>query len=177
MKYVGPIIIMSFIFYLPKFFDLKIGELLQPVKLCSKENKTQNDTNLSDCKTTQKKDLFIEGTELRNNDQFVLWYVNVANFIVTVAIPLVSLIYLNVRTYTKVLLFLRRQPSKVALEVSAAATERSKEIQQAYQLFAIVFLFVLCHALRVSLNIQEFINLRGKEKDKIPCDKNDLLVY
>ena len=63
------------------------------------------------------------------------------------------------------LLFLRRQPSRVALEVSAAATERSKEIQKAYQLFAIVFLFVLCHALRVSLNIQEFINLREKEND------------
>ena len=165
MKYVGPIIIMSFIFYLPKFFDLKIGELQQAFELCNKKNKTQNDTNVSDCKSTQKKELFIEGTELRNNDQFVLWYVNVANFIVTVAIPLISLIYLNVRTYSKVLLFLRRQPSKVALEVSAAATERSKEIQQAYQLFAIVFLFVLCHALRVSLNIQEFINLRGKEKD------------
>ena len=169
MKFVGPVILMSIIFYLPKFFDLEIGELDKSYyETCDdgKEdiNGTQNDTNANPCPTNMKK-YVIEGTELRKNHQFVLWYVNVANFIVTVFIPLISLIYLNVRTYSKVLLFLRRQPSKIAVEVSMAAKERSKDIQQAYQLFAIVFLFVLCHALRVSLNIEEFLNLREEIND------------
>jgi hypothetical protein len=70
-----------------------------------------------------------------------------------------------------VLVFLRRQPSRIASEVSNAVKERSKDIQQAYQLFAIVFLFVICHALRVSLNIEEFMNMRAvhEEKQKIDC--------
>ena len=160
MKYVGPIIVMSFIFYLPKFFDLEIGELHETCH----QNSTQYLLNSSECESSLKK-YIIEGTALRNNNLFVLWYVNVANFIVTVAIPLISLIFLNVRTYTKVLLFLRRRPSNMVIEASTAAKERSKDIQQAYQLFVIVFMFVLCHSLRVSLNIEEFNNLSDQEKD------------
>ena len=166
MKRVGPVIAVSFCFYVPKFFDLQITELSQ-VCITQDGEKNSTESNIH-CTLPQ---YVIEGTKLRNNDKFVLWYVNVANFIITVAIPLISLIYLNVCTYCKVLVFLRRQPPRASLEVSKAVKERSKDIQQAYQLFAMVFLFVLCHAIRVSLNIEEFINMRGdhEEKQKSEC--------
>ena len=45
-------------------------------------------SNFNVCKSI----LFRVADNLRKNNLFVLWYVNVANFIVTVAIPLISLI-------------------------------------------------------------------------------------
>ena len=170
MKYVGGIILFSVVFYLPKFLDLETSEV--------KEECTINTTAIPSNGTNDDEDCLvlkysIKGTALRNNDKFVLWYVNVANFLVTVAIPLLSLIYLNIKIYRKVQVFIRRQPSsKTGARLSNAAKERSKDIQQAYQLFAIVFLFLSCHFLRVSLNIEEFINMNKKilTDEKAACE-------
>ena len=170
IKYVGGIIVFSIVFYLPKFLDLETTEV--------KEDCTSNTTGLQsngpnitdECPVLKYS---IRGTALRHNDKFVLWYVNVANFLVTVAIPLISLIYLNIKIYTKVQVFIRRQPScKAGARLSNAAKERSKDIQQAYQLFAIVFLFLSCHFLRVSLNIEEFINMNKNilTNEKTECE-------
>ena len=155
IKYVGGIIVFSIVYYLPKFFDLEIKERRVNCEAETQQAKLTT-LNISDCGTLT---YYIIGTDLRNNDKFVLWYVNIANFIVTVAIPLMSLIYLNLKIYAKVKVFIRRQPSSTAARQSNAARERSKDIQQAYQLFGIVLLFVLCHLLRVSLNVEEFINM------------------
>ena len=168
VKYVGGVMAFSIFFYLPKFFDLEISE---DEKYCSIEYMEQEEYTLNATNCTYL-EYSIKGTDLRNNDKFVLWYVNVANFIVTVAIPLISLTYLNIRIYSKVKLFLKRRPSTFADNLSNAARERSKDIQQAYQLFGIVFLFVLCHLLRVSLNIEEFINMNKSMlvENKFKCE-------
>ena len=170
IKYIGGIIAFSVLYYLPKFLDLETAEVRGE---CTTNTTmiASSGANLTDnCPILKYQ---IKGTALRNNDKFVLWYVNVANFLVTVAIPLLSLIYLNIKIYTKVQVFIRRQPSsKAGGKLSNAAKERSKDIQQAYQLFAIVFLFLSCHFLRVSLNIEEFINMNKKilEDEKPVCE-------
>lgn len=154
IAYTSVIIFFSILFYLPKFFDLETKQNIRP---CKSTNETfVNDTN---CNVVEYS---IQGTALRNNDKFILWYVNIANFLFTVAIPVFSLTYFNIMIYRKVKVFIRRQPSARDGKLSNAQKERSKEIQQAYQLFGIVFLFIACHALRVILNIDELVNAHKK---------------
>jgi len=40
-----------------------------------------------------------------------------------------------------------------------------KEVRQTFVLFAIVVLFLICHALRVILNVEEFVNLGKQNKE------------
>ena len=40
-----------------------------------------------------------QATELRMNDEYVFYYVNLARFIVTLVVPFISLVYLNTNIY------------------------------------------------------------------------------
>ena len=155
LKYIGPIVVLSIAFYIPKRLELKLR----------KENKTC--TDVSDCGM----EYLIELTELRSNNHYNLWYLNVATLLITAAIPLVMLTYLNVNVYLKFKEYIARQPlAKSAAAATLTDThlqrvvkKREKDmVQKTRILFSIVILFILFHVLRVILNIEEFITLENQ---------------
>ena len=92
----------------------------------------------------------VHATELRTNDHFNLWYLNVGNFSFTVALPLLLTIVLNGITYSKMKDFVKRQRN--------SQRQASKQRDMAFQIFASVFLFMVCHAFRLTLNIMEYFS-------------------
>ncbi len=69
--YVLPVATISVLFYLPKFFEAYVD---------------RND------------EVIIR--RLRRNEDYIFWYVNVANLLLTGVIPLASLCFLNARIYS-----------------------------------------------------------------------------
>ena len=138
-------LIPSIVFYLPQFFMFEIRQHTSP---CDTKNLTSMITlekNIS-CNTIKYS---IGATELRTNDQFRLWYLNFGNLIFTLAIPLFLIIVFNVITYRKVKIFRKRQRN--------LQREESKQIDMAYQLFVFILLFTVSHALRIILNVTEYL--------------------
>ena len=163
LKYVGPIVILASIFYIPKRMELEM-------KTC-----TKNETLGKYCKY----DYEVVLTELRSNNHYILWYLNVTNLLVTAVIPLLSLIYLNLKIYLKFKCYLQRQPLAATAASNLAVNnaqekirKREKDmIQQTMILFAIVILFGLFHALRIILNIEEFASLdKSNKASEIGCE-------
>ena len=160
MKYVGPIIIFSSLFYIPKLFELRLVKY----EVCAKNETASNCWYKSE----------VELAELRNNTPYILWYLNVANLLVTVIIPLTSLAYLNFNIFRKLKKYVERRPSVATSEFGVGIADggthrklqrRDKDmIQQTTVLFAIVILFVLFHTLRIILNIDEFVTIDNSDK-------------
>ena len=153
-----PIFILSILFSVPKFFDLKVEEYV--------DVKTENTTNSTISSTLY----FLAGTNLREDRNYVLWYVNVANSFITCFIPLTALTYLNGQLILKRKTFIqrqieRRQSSFHGSEYrrySAASLKSHK--QQTVILHAIVIVFILCHSLRIVLNINEWVTMEDQIK-------------
>ena len=82
------------------------------------------------------------------------------------------LTYLNCRIYSSLNQFVARQPSVNASQsTSSARRQQTNDVKKVFILFSIVIIFVLCHSIRVILNIDEFINLtRFKEEREKGCD-------
>ena len=156
LKYIGPIILFSTIFYIPKRFELEIGYR----NVCSR-----NETFTNNCSLMYD----VKVADLRNNAHYNLWYINIANFLVTVVIPVVSLTYLNMNIFLKFKEYLQRQPRtniQLSNQTEADAKTRKREkdmIQQTMILFSIVILFCLFHILRIVLNVEEFSSLSKRE--------------
>ena len=80
--YILPVIIFSFLYYFPKFFDLYVEE----VSDCGAEvadAKNQSSKN-DECDTKHE----IHPNALRMDHQYIFWYLNVSNLIVTCVIPI-----------------------------------------------------------------------------------------
>ena len=139
-------LIPSILFYLPQFFTFEIRQHTSP---CDTKNLTSMSTlqkNIS-CNTITYS---IGATELRTNNQFRLWYLNFGNLIFTLAIPLFFIIVFNFIIYRKLKNFRKRQRN--------LQREESKQIYMAYQLFVFILLFTVSHALRIILNVTEYLN-------------------
>ena len=153
IKYVGPVVIFATIFYIPKFFELR----LLKQEICSQNHTGQNCWYKYD----------VQLAELRKNDLYILWYLNVTNLLITAAIPLLALGFLNFKIFKELKRYVDRQPSVRKLDAengpgAAQGKLQRKEkdmIQQTMVLFAIVILFLLFHILRIVLNIEEFVSL------------------
>ena len=165
IKYVGPIILLSTIFYSPKYVELHLN-------LNDKCNTTVENYNCSEYKVVL--------TDLRKSSDYVLWYLNVTNLIFTTILPLVALAYLNFNVYLKFKNYIHRQPSSNRRQQNEVKNNNVQErhrkrerdmIQQTMILFVIVFSFVLSHVLRVVLNIEELKSL-GEEREALEkgCD-------
>ena len=147
ITYTIKVLVPSVVFYFPQFF---MFEIRPDTSLCDSKNLTSMSTsqqNIS-CNTVTYS---FHATELRTNDHFNLWYVNVGNFIFTAALPLLLIIVLNVIIYRKIKIFRKRQRN--------SQRQASKQIDMAYQLFAFVFLFMFCHAFRIALNMLEYLSI------------------
>ena len=158
LLYVLPVITFSVVYNIPKFFDLKILE--RPLDFENSSNCSQsrlNDTSQSQCEI--RTEFYTEPTKIRNNEAYILWYINVSNLIVTSVIPLLLLTYFNYKIYTALKERQKRKANMVSQpnNTSGRKEHSKKENRQTFVLFAIVVLFVICHALRVILNIAEFL--------------------
>ena len=142
LKYIGPIVMASVIFYIPRQFELEIKS----------ENGSYNN------------EYEITVNALRNNNHYNLWYLNISNFLVTIVIPLVTLIYLNANIYIKFKEFLQRQPSMRTASSNDTnyriTHKRDKDtIQQTKVLFSVAIMFGMFHFLRMILNVEELLTL------------------
>ena len=170
LKYIGPIILFSTIFYIPKWLELDVNYH----KLCNGSTSIQNHslTNVSKCVSAYD----ISITDLRTDNHYNLWYINLFNIIITAVIPLVMLTYLNVNICIKLKAYIERQPlPKIELLNTTRGggnithsreikNKREKDmIQQARILYSIVILFGMFHILRIVLNIEEFVTLERRK--------------
>ena len=168
-KYIVPVMLFSFIYYFPKFFDLYVKE----ANNCYRSNES---TSLNTSKMIRRKDegngqeclpeYLIEPTELRTHRQYIFWYLNISNLLVTCIVPIILLIFMNCRIAISLNGYRQRQPSIVNKPIDpntqnpkTTPKTASGEIKQTFILFSIVILFVSCHALRIVMNITEFITL------------------
>ena len=148
-KYVFPVMLFTCCYYSPKFFEMKVCEVMK----CSDGNKTDSCENLEKlnyvnidnkmCTTNYT----ISTQELRRNIHYIFWYLNVSNLILTVILPSAVLMYLNWKIILSLNTFSERQSS------------RPRPSKKTKVLFSIVILFAICHSLRVILNTEEFIYL------------------
>ena len=146
ITYTINVIILSTLFYLPQFFAYDITQDINPSSTNNLNLELPaNHTNYNRIK------YIIQATAIRRNAIFITWYVTIANFIFTIAIPSFSIIFLNIIVYLKIKDFRKRQRN--------LHDAQAKQIRLAYLLFGIVFFFMVCHALRVVLNIAEFLTV------------------
>ena len=165
LKYVSPVILFSIIYCMPIFFSSMIQSVPAPSTMDSLMiNETMNDTTTSITTDTQNETMFcLLPTDLRLSRHFILWYINVANFVVTGAIPFLSLAFLNckifqiIRTSMKEQQHLTVSRTVTATNGNSQKNQRAEEVKQAIVLFGIVIAFFVCHVLRIVVNIEEII--------------------
>jgi hypothetical protein len=159
-KNLGPIIIFSVLFYIPRFFEVEAK-----VNMDGCFDEKMNTTN--NCSIEYS----LKATDLRKNEAYVLWYINILNLIVTCVLPIISIIYLNCKVYFGLKRYMKRKPSIQMLKIPIDMKERinnerkekrtkimSDKIQQTMTLFGIIIVFCVCHTLRVIMNIEEMIH-------------------
>ena len=155
--YIFSVVTFSICYCLPKFFELKV-EAVGCVK-GENNSKALHNENLNCTFLT----LEWWPTQIRENPIYILWYINISNLAVTCFIPFVLLSFFNYKIYTSLKQrFLRRASSVSMYECN----NRQKEIRHTFVLFAIVFMFVVCHILRVILNIEELGKNLGKSYEE-----------
>lgn len=96
-------------------------------------------------------------TALRLDVNYVLWYSNVARLLVTGIFPFGALTYLNFRIYTVIK---RRRRMTNRPRAAPSAAQKAEEARQAIVLLVIVVLFLICHTLRIILNIHGLFSLK-----------------
>lgn len=171
MVYALPVVAVSVLFYLPKFFETSVT--------------SDGDGGGG---ATHKLDV----RDLRKDGAYIFWYVNLANLLVTGLGPLLALSLLNARIY----LVLKRRwkgplwatttttnmnagdgggggrrESEVSIAFNSAKMTRRKSgvrtnVQQAVVLFYIVAAFFVANVLRVCINAGE-VAFAGRIQSRI----------
>ena len=173
--YVMPILTFAILYYTPKLLDLNVDEVTK----CTEPNATTvlKDNNRGfnssrssyfNCTTTFP----LIPTKLRVDHHYVFWYINISNLLLTALIPVGVLMYLNCQIYSSLNQFMSRQPSSTTNNTANGGGRRQQanDVKKTFILFSIVIIFVICHSIRVTLNIDEFINLtRFKEERQKGC--------
>jgi hypothetical protein len=141
------VIMFSIMYCIPKFFELKVESFgCDNAKVQPQNSKKLNCSLEFDWRPTK----------LREDPDYILWYINIANLTITCVVPFVLLSFFNCKIYKSLKKRLLRRASMVS---QSSHDTRNKEIRQTFVLFAIVALFVICHALRVILNVEELSNV------------------
>ena len=115
-----------------------------------------NETLTKNCTTEYS----IFPTEIRINNDYILWYINIANLVVTTIVPVVLLTFFNYKIHVGVIERRRKRALMIseAILSNEAEERKSYEIRQTFVLFAIVAVFIICHMLRIILNLEEIVN-------------------
>ena len=182
--HVVPGVFFAIIYYLPKFFELDVEEKYE----CSYfANATMIYTN-----DTAEKSISIGGNEictfkyyliptnLRRNHLYVLFYIVLANLILTAILPLVVLTFLNLKIKSSLKKFMKNEHELKNRRVSNAidsnfanngksTSSSNTDRNKTFILFSISILFAISHSLRVVLNIDEFVYLMAKMTENQIC--------
>ena len=156
--YCSLIITFSILYYIPRFFDLEVE------KLPCESNQEVNGT-LFNCSSQYD----FRPTPIRVDPNYVLWYINVSNLVVTGVIPGVLLGFFNYKISKSLQRSNITRASMVSRQRHTAAKHQNKNSSdhgRTLVLFAIVILFFVCHALRIILNIEEVANLASEGDPK-----------
>lgn len=185
LKYVSPVIFFSIIFHIPTFFAfmLQTAEVAPThgwhpyyghpdFNLSMTLNSITNETKITDERFQSINITCIVATKLRQSQSFILWYKNVANFVVTGAIPFIGLACLNCKIFHIIQASTKEQANLTVASRHISTSngqngqknQKSEELRQAIVLFGIVIAFFVCHVLRIILNIEEIITLKDWEE-------------
>ena len=170
--YVLPILAFSTLYYVPKFLELDVNEFISCINgtvTPLKEVVHTESTHYVNC--TREYQLI--ATELRMDHNYVLWYINVSNIMLTAIMPIFTLGYLNFKIHASLKIFMKRRPS-----VSGERRNQDNDVKRTFIQLSIVIIFVLCHTLRIVLNIDQFINLnKFKEIQEKGCYQADRVWF
>ena len=156
--YCSLIITFSILYYIPRFFDLELEKLP-----CESSEAGGMNFNCSE-------QYDIIPTKIRQNPNYILWYINVSNLMVTGVIPGVLLGFFNYKISKSLKKSNLTRASMVSRQRSTTVKQQHKNNSdhgRTLVLFAIVILFFVCHALRIVLNIEEVANLASESDSKI----------
>lgn len=175
LKFVGPVVLFSTIFKFPSFLEFEV-ESTQSI-FVNKSIVVRGPWTWSHSSTDNTYNISkrIVVTDMRIDDLYILLYVNIANTLVTGLVPLALLAYFNFRIYRGLIYFRRRRSTIRGIRNNKNTTNsqiRDDKTQEII-LFAIVLIFLLCHILRISLNIEELILINDKtrmEQIRQGCD-------
>ena len=167
-----PGVIFAVIYYIPRFFELYVGDR-NKCKHYSNDillniNGTMEETQETDEKENCMPEYGIMPTSLRSNPTYVFWYIIVANLTLTAFLPLFVLTFLNFRIIKSLKKFSHNKRSlktgdsrtyadSPCQRQSKTASTPTTDVKKTFILFSIVLLFAICHSLRVTFNIDEFI--------------------
>ena len=151
LKYLIPIILFSLIFTIPLFMAFKI--------------ESRNVTKTTTINETSQIVRCIKPTRLRNNKEFILWYMNVARLLVTGIVPLLSIAIFNGQTFWKIKSSAEERKSfysstedfKNHINPKKSRQRTTKETKHALVLFGIAGVFLTCHLLRIILGVDELL--------------------
>ena len=181
LYYVLPILTFSTVYYTPKFLELNVKDVIS----CTNDTNTSNLTILEETHTEVTKNVncttayHLIPTELRMNQHYVFWYMNVSNVLFTAIMPLCALGYLNFSVHKSLKGFMKRQPSQQSNSSNGRENRKLDHVvNRTYIQFSIVVIFVLSHTLRIVLDINEFLNLdRFKLIQEKGCHNADKLWF
>ena len=165
VKYISPVFIVSFVLFgTPLFFAFKIDSFPNS----QKTNVTTNSSNNSVYSDEEDNMKYCMSIWLRMDKDYVFWYYNLTNFVITGAIPFALLLILNCKSYLAIQHSARnqhklnkRRHSTIPVEYEKAQ-EKNKDILQSMVLFGLVISFFVCHILRIVLNLEEIINFEER---------------
>ena len=157
LYYVLPILTFSLLYYIPKFLELNVDEAIS----CMNDTSTsitpidKEVVNIESAKYVNcTREYHLIPTELRINHHYVLWYINVSNIIITAITPVVALGLLNFRIHASLTIFIKKRPS-----AGNETRNHDNDVKRTFIQFSIVTIFIVCHTLRILLNIDQLLNL------------------
>ena len=165
LTYVLPVLGVPLFYYVPKFFDLEVVQETRCNPGSAYENLSK-ETDWFNHSFNCTQEHIILPSKLRTNHHYVLWYMNISNLVLTAFIPVVSLLYLSCKIYFSLNKFIRRQPScrqtgprQPLQSIGTYQRQQRLDEKKTFILFSLVTVFVICHSLRIILNVDEFLNL------------------
>jgi len=135
--YVIPVLLIAIILNVPKWMETKYK--WTPVE--------SNSTNLTESEAEIEYKMEFEISELRDNPNYIHYYVNWTRLLTTGLIPMVMLIYFNFGIFRGIQMTHERTKKQ--------NKGRASEMNLAAILMCIVFLFFVCHFPRILLNVHE----------------------
>ncbi|CAB4067152.1 unnamed protein product [Lepeophtheirus salmonis] len=135
LGYLLPVCLASFLMNIPKFMETKLVW-----KSVQSEDSNSTFTIID-----------YAVTDLRNDPNYIRFYINWTWLIMTCLIPIGSLVYFNSRIFRGIQMTHERTRKK--------NKQRAGEMNMAAILLCIVFLFMICHVLRILLNVNEIFML------------------
>ena len=156
-SYISLIMTFSILYYIPRFFDLELEKL-----------PCEGSEEVNEIKSNCSEQYDVRPTPVRVNPNYVLWYINVSNLVVTGVIPGVLLGFFNYKISRSLKKSNLTRASMISKQRSTAGKQQNKNNNdhgRTVVLFAIVILFFVCHALRIILNIEEVANSVSSEGD------------